>query len=418
MARPFTFIHAADLHLDAPFRGVDATDPRVRDSLVESTYTALDRIVSIAEERDVDFVVVAGDAYNSRDKSLRAQMRFQAACRRLEAAGVSVLLVQGNHDPADGWSARLETPANVIVFPTDAVGRFPVTDPGTGAQLCAVYGRGYATGATRTNLARGFERDPADETAIAVLHANVGGQEGYEPYAPCTLDDLRNSGFDYWALGHIHKPADLAEDPRIRYAGSPQGLNPKEDGPHGVWLVTMERGRVLAEEFVETSAVRWSAASLDAAPIDSLEDVRAAVRTACDDVRGAADGRPVIVRLELLGRTSVHGVLSRGTAAAELLEELREEQMAEYPWVWIDRLRDSTEGPLDVEFLRGVEDFSGDLVRITDALLADPEQAQALLAEALAGVDGAFGARERDAAGVLERARDLALDRLLGGEDR
>ncbi|MBU4556393.1 MAG: DNA repair exonuclease [Actinobacteria bacterium] len=418
MARAFTFIHTADLHLDAPFAGIDAADPRVREVLVDSTYAALDRIVSVAVERGVDFVLIAGDAYNSRDKSLRAQLRFKAACERLSSAGVPVFIAQGNHDPADGWTANLTFPQSVRYFATDSVERIEVLDPESGEPLCALYGRGYATGPTKLNLARGFKRESADENAVAVLHANVGGQEGYESYAPCTMDDLRAAGMDYWALGHIHKPSELSDSPRVRYAGSPQGLNPKEDGPHGCWLVTMERGAILAEEFVETSAVRWARSTLDVSGLDSLEAVHTAIREQCSLARAGADGRPSVLRLELSGRTEVHAELARGASFSELVTEIRDEQMGESPWLWVDRIRDTTRGVLDIEFLSGVEDFTGDLVRIAAEAIGDCELSAALLAEALAGVDSAFGARDRDAASLIEQARDVCLDRLIGGDDR
>jgi len=418
VARAFTFIHAADLHLDAPFAGVDATDSRVSDALVASTYDAFERIVSVAQERRVDFVLVSGDAFNSRNKSYRAQSRFRGTCERLDRAGIPIYFVQGNHDPADGWSANLPMPANVHYFGTDAVERFVVSDPESGEALCALYGRGYATAATRTNLVRGFERDSADVTAIGVVHANVGGQEDYEPYAPCSLDDLRAANMDYWALGHIHKPMLLQENPPIRYAGSPQGLNPKEDGPHGCWLVTMEAGAVTEQEFVETSVVRWAGSALDVSGAVDLDEVATQLRDVCQRSRHEADGRPVIIRIDLTGRTAAHVELARGTTFAELVAELRDEQLGETPWVWVDRVRDRTGAVLDVEFLRGVEDFTGDLVRIADDLLAEPEAASALIQEALGGIDGAFGVRSRDERLLIERARDVCLDRMIGGEDR
>jgi len=418
VARAFTFIHAADLHLDAPFAGVDASDPRVSDALVTSTYDAFERIVTLAEERRVDFVLVAGDAFNSRNKSYRAQARFRAICERLDRAAIPIFLVQGNHDPADGWSANLPMPATVHYFRTDAVERVEVSDPDTGDTLCALYGRGYATAATKTNLVRGFERDAADGTAIGVVHANVGGQEGYEPYAPCSLDDLRAANMDYWALGHIHKPMLLQEQPPIRYAGSPQGLNPKEDGPHGCWLVTMESGAVREQEFVETSVVRWARAEFDASGADDLDAVAGRLRDVCQEFRADAEGRPVILRIDVTGRTAAHAELTHGTTFAELVGELRDEQLAEEPWVWVDRVRDRTRAVLDVEFLRGVEDFTGDLVRIADDLTAEPQEATALVQEALGGIDGAFGGCARDERLLIERARDICLDRMIGGEDR
>ena len=72
------FIHTADVHLDAPFAGLTASSDRIGRALVEATYEAFRRVIDTAIAREVDFVVIAGDAYNSRDKSLRAQLRFRA----------------------------------------------------------------------------------------------------------------------------------------------------------------------------------------------------------------------------------------------------------------------------------------------------------------------------------------------------
>lgn len=417
MSRTFTFVHAADVHLDAPFSGVDATDARVRDELISATYKAFDRIAALAIERAVDFVLIAGDAYNSPDRSIRAQLRFRGVMERLDAAGIPVYLVHGNHDPASGFSAGLLMPGNVRYFASNKVERIEVLDA-QGQVLCALYGRSYATAKTTANLAAGFSRDDSDETAIGVLHANVGGQPDYEPYAPCTLQDLRAARMDYWALGHIHKPLDLAEVPRIRYSGSPQGLNPKEDGPHGCWVVTMDRGRVLAEEFVETASVRWARAEIDAAPLADVDSVRAALRLTCEAQREAAGGCPVIVRIDLTGRSDAHEDLERASMLVEIVEELREEQLGGVPWLWVDRVRNLTRPSFDVESLRGADDFTGDLVRIVDEILADPQRTAALLDEALADIDREFVVRERDGVTLIERARDVCLDRLMREESR
>lgn len=414
MARAFTFIHTADLHLDAPFKGIDAGDSRVRDTLVDSTYTALDRIVALAVARRVDFVLIAGDAYNSRDKSLRAQLRFRAAMERLADAGIDVFVVQGNHDPADGFSARLDLPANVHYFSTATVEKFEVLDEKDNV-LCVLHGRGYATAATKTNLAKGYARGN-EAAAIGVLHANVGGVEDYEPYAPCSLDDLRATGMDYWALGHIHKPAVLSDSPPIRYCGSPQGLNPKEDGEHGCWLVTMDAGRIIDSEFVETSAVRWARETIDISNLDTVDAVRSALRDACASARDAAGDNPLIMRIDVVGRTEAHSAISLGSDFEDLVAELRDEQLAQTPWLWLDRVRNLTRPMLDVDFLLGVEDFTGDLARAARDIMADPEQASRLLSEAVAGIDGAFGRRDRDPLALIERARDECLDRLVGGD--
>lgn len=411
MPRPVRFVHTADLHLDAPFAGVEAADARVRDALLESTYQALDRIVEACLERAVDFLVISGDCYNARDKSLRAQIRFASAMQRLAAAGVEVFVAQGNHDPADGWSANLSLPDTVRYFPTGEVGRFEVARDGE--TIAVLYGRGFARAAETSNLAAGFRRGEGDAVAIGVLHANVGGNTDYEPYAPCSLDDLRAAGMDYWALGHIHKPARLIDRPRANYAGSPQGLNPKEDGPHGCLAVEISNG-VVTEESVPTHSIAWAHSSLDASGLAGLGDVRGALRDECARLREQA-GVPVLARIDLVGRSAAHADLARRAALRDLAADARDEQLSREPWLWLDRVRDLTAAELDIDAIRAGGDFAAQLVRLADRVLADEDALDALVGEVLDPVRKTVGDADpgMSNAEIVERARDVCLDRLL-----
>jgi DNA repair exonuclease len=193
----------------------------VRRALVASTYDALSTLVDACIERSVDFLVIAGDAYNSRDRSVRAQFAFKAAMERLDDAGIRVFVAAGNHDPTSGWTAGLTLPDNVHVFSDETVERIAVED--SGEPLCAVYGRSYRRAAETADLARGFSRAADDGIALAVLHTNVGGRTEHEPYAPSTISDLQSARMDYWALGHIHKPEVLTEQGTVAvYAGCTQ----------------------------------------------------------------------------------------------------------------------------------------------------------------------------------------------------
>lgn len=412
MSDRVTFVHTADLHLDAPFKGIEAGDERVRAALADATYLALERIVEICCSGGVDFLVIAGDAYNSADKSYRAQARFRDAMTRVCAAGVPVFVAQGNHDPASGWSARLPLPEQVAYFPADSVGRFEVRRDGE--VVCAVYGRGYRTAAETENLARGFRRRPDDANAVAVLHCNVGGDAEYENYAGCTLTDLAEARMDYWALGHIHKAAVLRDaSPCAVYSGSPQGLNPKETGEHGCRVVTLERGRVVESHAVGTAAVVWDHADIDCAALTDIAAVREAAIEACESVRASA-ARPAVVRIDLTGRSEAHADLARDGVVGQLVRELREAQMDAAPWLWIDRVRDLTRPVIDIDAVRAGATFATDVLRIADAYAADPAAAEALVAEVEGPVAKALGGTlAADPADILERARDLCLDRLL-----
>ena len=412
--RPVRFVHAADLHLGAPFQGVSASDARVQAALVDSILKALDGIVALCVDERVDFLLLAGDVYNGRDKSTRSRFRFQAAMERLAQAGIPVYVARGNHDPADGWSTGPTLPASVRYFSTAEVEALPFErDEET---LCTLYGRSYEHAAEMRDLAAGFRRVKDDGIAIGVLHANVGGREGYLDYAPASMETLRAARMDYWALGHIHRPEVLSGSPAIVYAGSPQGLNPKEEGLHGCYLVEIGPSGPRVE-FRPLCSVVWERTTVDVSRCTTVEDVRGVLRGACERVRASADGRPAIVRIGMTGRSEAHEALIHGTATADLLADLREEQLSADPWVWVDQVSDRTAASLDIDRLRASPDFAGDLVRLVDEIAADPDGASPLLADIVRPIESAVGGIERDLSPeeLLLRARDLCLDLLEDG---
>lgn len=412
------FVHAADLHLDAPFKGIDAEDPRVRDELVASTYRALDAIVETCISSAADFLVVAGDVYNQAEKSLRAQFAFRDACARLADAGVRVFVARGNHDPAAGWSAGLAMPDNLHVFSEREVESVPVERDGE--VICAVYGRSFRTAAETENLARDFRRDPHDRIAVGVLHANVGGRPDYEPYAPCSLDDLLAAKMDYWALGHIHKPEVLSGQPPVAYAGCPQGLDPSETGLRGCYVVTLDEHGATSE-FVPTAAVLWQSETVDCQDAETAADVYEALARALDRARQAACGRPSVVRVELTGRSAAHRDLQRPGVLRDLLAEARADALDREPWIWLDRVHDRTRPAIDLEAVRSGADFAGDFVRLADEVLGDEAAARALVEEAASQLLESLDTDDVptiDARAIVECARDLVLDRLLAEEGR
>ena len=410
-----TFVHTADLHLDAPFAGISSDDPRVGRELADATYTAFTRVIDVCIERQVDFLVIAGDAYNAADKSLRAQLRFRAEMLRLAEVGIEVFVAHGNHDPASGWSARLELPQTVHVFPTDHVGRFEVTRDGE--VVAALYGRGFAVAAVRENLALGYRREGDEPLAIGVLHANVGGDANYDNYAPASLGDLRAAGMDYWALGHIHKQEVLARDPWVAYAGSPQGLSPKETGEHGCLVVGVSPG-VVEVETVATAPIGWVHLDVDVSEAESIDDVRRLVEAACESVRGE-HAQALVARVRMVGRTHARKDLARPGLLGDLAEGLRADFACRTPWLWLDRLDDSTSLPIDLDQVRAGSDFATETVRIADDLAVDRDALEALVVELAAPVAATLGGAYSptlSSLDLLERARDTALDLLLADE--
>ncbi|HET9942464.1 MAG TPA: DNA repair exonuclease, partial [Terriglobia bacterium] len=204
------FIHAADLHLDSPFRGLANTSTKLRDELQAATLGAFARVVDHTIESNADFLVLAGDLYDSRDRSLRALVAFRRQMERLAERDISVYIVHGNHDPLNGWGSEFQLPPNVTTF----AGK-PATEPviRRGKEIARVTGISYARERVTENLAANMRPDSDAPFSVGLLHANVAGQIGHADYAPVTLEELITSGFDYWALGHVHTRSVLAVDP-------------------------------------------------------------------------------------------------------------------------------------------------------------------------------------------------------------
>jgi len=378
----FRFLHAADLHLGAPFKGVRQTGSEaVNTALERATYDAFDRLIETALEREVDLALFAGDIYNQEDQNLRARLAFQRGMERLNDAGIPAYIIHGNHDPLR--NAPLRLPENCHTFPTAPGG--PLIARREGRPLASIYGVSYERPAVRENLAAAYPAPSPEEEGlfrIALLHANVGGQEGHDNYAPCTLDDLRPRGFDYWALGHVHTRACLHEgDPWVVYSGSLQGLSPRETGDHGCFLIEVnDAGEAASPEFVSLQAVRWFLRELDIAPFRDLDALLDGAEALLEAALQEAGG-DCLVRLSLVGRGELHPQL-REAQRLDLEEELRARFADRSPFCWLESLAVHSRRELSLDALRDGKGCVSSLLHRAEAIQQD-EAALAKLRGAL-----------------------------------
>ena len=373
---PLRFIHAADLHLDSPFEGLkDSTPPQVRETLLQATFRAYDRIIDLSIAERVDALLVAGDVYDGADRSLAAQLRFLAGLNRLEAAGIRSFVCHGNHDPLDGWQARLTFPAGCHQFgPSVEAVPFDPSRPDRGT----IYGVSYPRQAVRENLALRFQRSGPPAPAIGLLHCNVGSNTGHEPYSPCTVDDLVAAGMDYWALGHVHTRQVLrTQAPTIVYPGNPQGRHPNELGARGVYLVELNNGDARLE-FRPVDLVRWHSLSLDIAALADEQALLDAAVSQVEVARSNSDGRDVVYRLALTGRGPLHEVVRRPRFASELQDHLNSLFSTASPFAWCARCSGTTRLSFDRDALRNAGDFTAEILGVIDRSTDDVELQEAL----------------------------------------
>lgn len=372
------FVHTADLHLDSPFQGIGGKVPGyVMEVLREATFASYDRIVDLCIQEQVDACLIAGDVYDSADRSLRAQIRFVSGLERLDAAGVRTFICHGNHDPMDGWEARLALPPSCIRFEVE-VGSAPVfpNDP----DRAVVHGISYPRSVVEENLALHFHNDTIVGAAsnakfnIGLLHANVGRNTGHQSYSPCTVEDLIGTAFDYWALGHVHTRQVLREErPTIVYPGNPQGRHLRETDRRGVYLVEAAEDGLTRMDFVETDVVRWELLTLGIADLETEQDLMNTMERMVEESAAVADGRDVVFRLDLVDRGPLHNWLVLPENRAGLTAWLNGLYAERRPWMWCERLNVRTGALVDRERAVLRDDFIGDMLRTGAAIQSDPD---------------------------------------------
>jgi DNA repair exonuclease SbcCD nuclease subunit len=395
----FRFVHAADLHIDSPFRGLRDVDERVAGRLQSATYDAFQNLVKLCIEEQAAFLLIAGDIYDAEDRGVRAQVRFREGLAELADHGIETFVVHGNHDPLDGWRSALAWPRGVHIFKAEPEWKVahlatPSAGEAAGIPVAAIQGMSYPTREVTENLARKFAPPPGrDLFTIGLLHCNVGGNPDHPDYAPCTVQDLAQTGIDYWALGHVHSRQTLRDArrsglPHITYPGNTQGRHPNEPGARGCLLVEVGQDRIPRTEFRPLDVVRWETAQVNITGLKTLDALHGAVRQAMDDLSARAEGRDVVCRIRLTGRGPMHQELRRDSALDELLAMTRADAGSASPWVWVERMTDGTRPDLDLAARARQDDFLGAALRRGAAESSTPEgmsELSGLLAEVYSG---------------------------------
>ena len=369
---PIRFVHAADLHLDSPFTGLKAAAPEnVADRLYNATFNAYDNIINLCIAEQVDALLIAGDVYDGADRSLRAQLKFIEGLQKLDAKGIRSFVCHGNHDPMDGWQARLDYPPSCRRFGPEWEGA-PVFEDAP--ERAVVHGISYPRREVTENLALRLGKVDPGPISIGLVHANVNNDTGHAAYAPCSLDDLAQSGIDYWALGHVHSRQVPGErEPAVVYPGNPQGRHPNETGARGVYLVEVDDGGNVHLEFRAMDAVRWESLRIDIGKSETEQELLEAMHEGMQGVLDGADGRSLVVRIVLTGRGELNRHLRRPNTIEDLVEAINGEWAEKSPFAWCERIEDASTSPFDREARLKGSDFLAEVLRTADRAKTDSE---------------------------------------------
>lgn len=326
------FLHAADLHLDTPFKGMAHFPEAHLNELRESTFQAFDNLVEYALETKPDFIVIVGDIYDGEDRSLRAQLKFQEGMKKLAIAKIPVFLSYGNHDHLKGNWTRFDLPENVHVF-QGAVEKKSLMVRG---EMVNLYGFSYPERHVREVMIDAYPIAQSDAFHIGLLHGSVEGDDSHAVYAPFTKAEMLSKRYDYWALGHIHKRQHLHEAPPIVYPGNLQGRHRNERGIKGFYEVSLSKQNAKMT-FVPASTVIFDQVIVSCEGVHHAGEWFDRCQHAIDAFQEEKDA--AIVTLQMVAIDEEAASLFRQSSAEEWLQALRDQLQSRSPFIWIDKIK-------------------------------------------------------------------------------
>jgi len=303
-------VHIADVHLEMAFGGHEPAFGAKRRAQLRA---AFERALGLAREREARAICIAGDLYEDR----HAGPDTAAYLRRClgELAPIRVFLSPGNHDPCSAGSVYRQMqplPSNVVVFEERAF------RPERLADGITLWGMGQTSALDRARALADFKCD-GDGLHLLLFH---GSNEehmppGKETIAPFTDREIANAGAAHAMVGHFHGKL---QGLHHAYPGSPEPLNPSEDGEHTASIVSVGDGRVTVS-FERLNSTRYVETDVDVAECGDSTALARVIRERAASV--VTEPGSVFCRLRLVG-----------AAPASLdpdLLSLREELIAMYP---------------------------------------------------------------------------------------
>ncbi|MGD9764733.1 MAG: exonuclease SbcCD subunit D [Candidatus Binatia bacterium] len=401
----FAVLHAAELHLDAPFTGVGRTPPRVAAALRDAPLVAWDALIDCAIGRRVAAVLLAGGLAAGLERGVRAHARLQQGFRRLAAHGIPAFVALGTSDPRE--IAAQPWPEGVTAFPAAGAAVALRRD---GVRLATIHGAASAAERGAEQAARGLRRDKTPGLHIGVLHGVLDG--GGDP-ARVTIDTLRTSQLDCWALGGartlmVHR----RENPCIVSPGTPQARARDELGAKGAALIEFQDDAVAQVTLEPLDCVRAAEVRVTAAA--DLGALRGQLLHAAAMLRDEHEGRALVLTALVAGGPEVCRALRLPDVRASVLADLRAGEPGE-PFTWWAALRAIPPSPVAT----GGDDLAAEVGRQRALLIGDAQRAAAFLQRRSDALRARWTAalEPRDAELLLDEAAALAVDALVAAEE-
>jgi exonuclease SbcD len=419
-ALAYRFVHAADIHLDSPLRSLALRDADLAELIGNATRRAFVTIVDLCLDEQVDALLLAGDLHDGDQTSMKTARFLAEQIRRLHEAGIRVFIIRGNHDALSRITKELAFPDSVKVFGGRA--EAIAIDRTSSDMPVAIHGLSFAEPHAPESLLPRYSAPTEGAVNIGLMHTSLAGAAGHDLYAPCNIADLLSAGFQYWALGHIHKRAVVNGRCSIVMPGMPQGRDINESGAKSVTLVTIADDRTVKIAEHVTSLAQFERVEVDLSGIVDWRDMVDAIAKAMEEARDDAVSDHLVARLRITGTTPLAWRIRRDL---DLLKAEADERASLIGRCWAEKIEvdcvapgmsNGTAGNPVSELRRLIETeivgsgaYQTEVARIADELRAQlPAECRGLLGSDAATSNAAV-------AHLVREGADDVLARLLGG---
>lgn len=255
------FVHIADMHFDSPFKNL-ADRPGLGDKMRMEQRRAFKKVIEYIQDNEIPYLFISGDLYEQ--KYIRKSTIEYINNLFKEIPNTKVFISPGNHDPyiKNSYYSQFSWNSNVKIF-TNKVEKVETKD-------ADIYGCGFDDFYCEKSRINEFNINDLNKVNILIIHGSLNASETLEKnYNPMTKNAIEEKGFDYVALGHIHKRDDSTN---IVYPGStvPQGFDELDE--HGMIVGQLEKGN-LKLEFVKVAEIEFEEIELDCTDIISQEEL-------------------------------------------------------------------------------------------------------------------------------------------------
>jgi DNA repair exonuclease SbcCD nuclease subunit len=310
---------SADIHLGSPIRSAAMRNPDLGDHLKQASRDTFIRIIDLAISESVDALVLAGDIFDNEQPDLKSRAFLISQLARAADAGISTVLIRGNHDALLDHRAHGNLGPNIHLLHKE--------EPSVEIGGVWFHGLSFDTAHVSKSFLPDYPAPVTGRKNVGLMHTSLDGSPGHDPYAPCSEQDLLAHGYDLWCLGHIHAPFERTSGPVLAVMpGIPQPRHFGELTGGTVAIVELD-GDTPNIERHHVGHLRFTECALDLSQSSDVQEVLSALRST---LKGAQHSEH---------HTAVRLQVTTGHHTAETLTALASELLENIDRVFIDKIK-------------------------------------------------------------------------------